>query len=64
MWHLQLHLPNEEPPGCPGEHQDNPQDPALGNVEGKRERERVGIVLHDDEELRGGDGSHQPCLLA
>lgn len=54
---------NEETPGCPGEHKYNPQDPALGNVERKRQRERVGIVLHDNQELCGSNSSNQPGLL-
>lgn len=56
--------PDEEAPGCPGEHQDNPQDPALGDVEGQGEGERVGVVLDHDQELRGSNSSNQPGLLA
>lgn len=61
---MQIYPPNEEAPGCPGEHQDNPQDPALGDVEVQGEGERVGIVLDDDQELRGSNSSNQPGLLA
>lgn len=63
MQHIKHRLPDEETPGCPGEHKYNPQHPALGNVERKRKRECIGIVLHNNQKLRGSNSSNQPCLL-
>lgn len=59
----QRDISNKKAPGCPGEHEYNPQDPALGNVERKRQCERIGIVLHNNQKFRGSNSSNQPSLL-
>lgn len=58
------HSPQEEAPDGPGEHEHGAKCPALGDIERQGQRERMRVVLHDDEQLRGRDGRHQPRLLA
>ncbi|KAK2081149.1 hypothetical protein P7K49_040264 [Saguinus oedipus] len=58
------HSPQEEAPDGPGEHQDGAEGPALGDVEGQGQGERVGVILDHDEQFRGRYGCHQPGLLA
>lgn len=56
--------PQEEAPDGPSEGEHGAERPALGDVKGQGQRQRVRVVLHHDQQLRGRDGSHQPGLLA
>lgn len=56
--------PQEEAPDSPSEGEHGAERPALGDVKGQGQRQRVRVVLHHDQQLRDRDGSHQPGLLA
>ena len=57
-------LPDEEPPQRPGEDEEDPKEPALGDDEGNGHGDGVRVVFDHNKELRHGDGCHQPSLLA
>lgn len=59
-----LDVPKEELPDGPDDDEDESQEPALHDEEGDGQHDGVGVVLDHDEELRDGDGGHQPRLLA
>lgn len=57
-------VPYEELPHGPDDDEDESQEPALHDEEGDGQHNGVGVVLDHDEELRDGDGGHEPRLLA